>query len=1079
MDIKTEKTVKLCKKRIRSEAVYRLKRVFLPFITVFTLALALITVVFSVFPWTGLPIFLDILLISGVIYTAAGVVVVLRRLPDIDKAAVLLERENPGSHHFLSSAVEASIRDKRDTSLIKSIIKRAENSAERYKPNPYKNNNLNLILPAAGILLLISALFASSPLVFAWWDLPLTVFKKPQWDISPGSCDIPMNSDIELRCSTGKEEYPSCILTIKNNSEEEIRRILTPDSTGNFSYSVEDADKSFSYRFSARGITSPEYHIKTVPPPSLRYLSLKLQPPLYTGLKDRKLPEGQKSFSALAGTRVHIDMESHYPLKSASVFTDTIVELDINDTSSAAGIFPVAHQGKAALRLEDTLDQINDTAALINYSIKQDNLPEVRVVKPGKNTSLDESMEEDIVVEALDDFGIKQIALSWHVSAEGKLNKRVITESSGAKPLVQKSLTWDISGCGMYPGDTLFYWAEATDNKPWGGGRVSKSYTFFFRFPSTREMHKNIEDNTESAQSTVESTKEGNKSIKENLRQLERNSLSPEKKELSWEDKKIVDDLKKEIKTQQDSLDKAMKKLEEASEKLKESGAEEITQKMEEIRKSVKELSEMYGDSLLFNIDSMDNDISMDDFRKKINDMSEMMPDLEEQLEKTQKHLDQLEKEQEKRLLAERAEKLSEEQNRLMEETGESTPKRQERLSKEVDSLLKDVDNTMQSEPPSSKEVKDFNKKIEESASSGKKPENSDMQGLSATLQSLSGDIRSSLSSNMQKRAQEDMKRLKSMASNIHEIAKWQEEVTSGAFDKKTAVSAENSIDEALKQEAERLDSMSMLPVSALQQIQSGIDKASGDISLAAEKGPNPYGEEAQSSLNSLSDKLLSMSGGKGACNQGGSSPGGSGGMMGGLQKLSGKQAALNSLTQQLMQKMLSDQKASPSETGKKPGGKGSGKAAAKTQEEIAERLKELREKYKDDPGASDNLKKRAEELEKEARRIAGNLKNIDKNDREDQEMLLSRMLEATLSINKKGKGDKDERKSQTSERLFSDKDPDGSVQGFKGSDTYYLLRKKILNGDYPEKYIHAIQAYLNKLGTYYLRDEESGSGSP
>jgi hypothetical protein len=248
--------------------------------------------------------------------------------------------------------------------------------------------------------------------------------------------------------------------------------------------------------------------------------------------------------------------------------------------------------------------------------------------------------------------------------------------------------------------------------------------------------------------------------------------------------------------------------------------------------------------------------------------------------------------------------------------------------------------------------------------------------------------------------------------------------------------------------------------------------------------------DQSLQALRELASVLLSITGDEGD----GDGNGGAGGMMSGLRRASGRQAALNSMMGDLLQSLLGGgQKAGgmPGQSGRRMGegrgreagrggsGEGDGenggreggggeasearKQAREAQKAIADELKRLADTYGKESG--EGMEKRVRELEQEARRLAQLLDNPPSDIVDQQDRFLSRMLQSTLSLNRKDEG-KEERKGTASQTLFSDKGAQPMPPASKTqADSFHLLRKRAFEDNFPEEYRPAIREYFDALG--------------
>jgi hypothetical protein len=200
-----------------------------------------------------------------------------------------------------------------------------------------------------------------------------------------------------------------------------------------------------------------------------------------------------------------------------------------------------------------------------------------------------------------------------------------------------------------------------------------------------------------------------------------------------------------------------------------------------------------------------------------------------------------------------------------------------------------------------------------------------------------------------------------------------------------------------------------------------------------------------------------------------------SGSMQSGIQKLSGKQAALNNMTGELLRKMLGENgEESGGDEQQNAQGKNSGKygsaqqEAKKDQQHIADELKRLSDQYGKEAGSS--LDKRAKQLEEEARQLAKQFEHPSQELIDHQKNFLSRMMETALSQHKQDEG-KEDRVSLSAKNVFN---PTNQKQPFQkivsDVDPYFLFRQRTMSGNFPDSYRLSVKKYVDALGVLFLK---------
>jgi hypothetical protein len=557
-----------------------------------------------------------------------------------------------------------------------------------------------------------------------------------------------------------------------------------------------------------------------------------------------------------------------------------------------------------------------------------------------------------------------------------------------------------------------------------------------------------------------------------------------DKQELSWEEKKIVEDLGENLTAQVDSLNRAVASLQEAVEHMKEQGvlSQELLDKMNNLRDAIREIVEQYGDSLLFMPPEQGEKISWNDMKGAVEKMKDILPDLQQHLDNALRYLEALRRDQELVGLAQRARDLAGRQLDMMSGGGPDSVARQQELMGDIDNLAEELDGMAGGDSSarfdrrdisSLDEIDSLRRAIDSLLSENLMPSAARQARMSGSLQALSDQLLGMLSTAMMVRMLKERDMLLDLSRDMLDMAEWQGEIPGTGIppsDRSLSAARQQALLDALKRSLDKLDSLSSVPPQMMKAIMADADRAmsamSGALSqMSGGNAPGSGSDQAAQRLNALASTLLASADMmeqqcQGSCQ----SPAG-GGLMPGLRRLSGKQAAINALTSQLLEQMLSQ--------GGKEGGAAMGQSAAdiarqarQAQQELADELKRLAEQYGREAGGG--MEKQTRELEEEARRLAEMLKNPSPEVGDRQERFLVRMLQTTLSMHRQDEG-KEQRTSKAAQQIFTNQIISGLPGPAGDVDTYYRLRARALDGNFPEPYRPSIQAYFDSLGVLFL----------
>ena len=1081
---------------------------------VYALVSAILGITFFAFPWTMLPVawFASTGLVL-MILLLLPLIVVIRR-PTLIQTAGIIENKSNLKHPALSLALELSRQS--DTggseSLKEQLYRRAGSELESMRGIKFSFVNKYVLVLALALTAVNAGIITMSPdNMTNYWKLPIAMIAGEQVRVDPGSITVPQNSAVTLTLSGAARHFPTARLeTWPLDGQNRNRHFLRADSAGNFSFSLDNIKESFVYQFSLSSPTPPET-VTVVPPPLLRSLQITVTPPRYTKLPVRELPAGQGNITAYAGTTVSVALEST-PLKSAGIIINSkdTIPLDVTG-KSATGAFTVEKSVEYTFFLVDTLNQPSDSLPRFMVNAVPDELPIARILRPGANKVLTTAQVETLWVEGVDDFGISRMELRWRRNGDppNEAPEKFDLSERGAPPLIRKPVTWNIRELSLYPGDTLYYWLWVRDNKPFGRAQTAQSDTFWFRMPSFEEIHKSIAQKEQYAQEKLGEVRNKQDDIRSAVDRLVRSATGSQ--ELTWDQQRVVDDVKQQLQAQADSLQKAFEALEEGMNALREDGKldEEMLAKMEEIKKAVEELMKEFGENL-FKMDS-DHKMSMSDMRQAASKLRDMLPELSERLDQTMAFLEKIRQEKELADLAVRAENLSSEQAELAaSEDNQQNDRRQQDLLDRIDSVNKDINDFFkqrsENAPPSSQQVQKLSQQMKQQQSKPRESRDSkqcqsNKNAMSRELMSLSEQLKSKLTVNMMAKMEEDRKRVLSMAHDALSLEEWQQLIrfqALGTADDRGVAFAQQALGNALRLSLAKTDSLTMVNAQVIREIVRAYRNASAksaDVvnSLGKTDGTRQMDQSTQA-LRELANLLLTIISDDDQ-NDGGS--GGQGGMMSGLRKASGRQAALNSMMGDLLQSLMGGRpqgqgygqrgqqqgqgqgqgqqsgEGDGGASGQRPGGDATGgnggereaearKQAREAQQAIADELKRLADAYGKEAGES--MEKRVRELEQEARRLALLLENPPADIIDQQDRFLSRMLQSTLSLNRKDEG-KEERKGTAAQTLFSDQRTT-SPQGMSSqADSFHLLRKRAFEDNFPEEYRAAIREYFDVLG--------------
>jgi hypothetical protein len=1029
-----------------------------------------------------------------------------------------LDRASGVTHPRLRIALELS-QDVEYTSsaLAGQVIRETAAELDRY-PRCCREAGLNksAVWAAAASCIAIVISTTLTPRIFHYWDAPFTRVRFAA-QVYPGTRRVAFHRNVTLRLVPRENVYRRTILRLGTpGGTFEKRHILNPDSTGAFSYTLRNVTKTVTYRFTPGTHTATPDTIIAVPPPRIRRLALTLIPPRYAGTGQRRITPGHGVVSVYPGTRMAVSLAAHTTLSSAALVRPRLNETAATprarsvtpaydtialglDNGGVRDTFPLSRQGGYRFLCRDSLGQTRDSLGPFSVTYRKDHAPSVRIVRPGKNLSLAETAEETLSVHAHDDLGVTGVTLFWWLSRKDSLHHRAraLHDEHEGTPQWRSVLIWHLDNLTLYPGDTLFYAAQARDNSPYTPHTTSD--TFWFRIPTFEEMHAQLARRQQDMQQQLSSAEDNVKELEEHIARMLREYNW--KDTLSWEDRQVVKDVAQRIQTQRDSLANAVRSFRKSVNDMQHEGSldPQLTDKMEKLHKSIREITEQFGDSVLFDLSSSDSMPSHRDIINSLERMKKELPELASQIDNALKYLEHLKTQQKLSELSQRAKKLAGQQKALLRPSDDdSAAVSQPAIVSRSASLVKDVAELERRHErhrfPARRQVDSIATHMQERIKSGAPVSKEAQLHMSGSLLSMSQQLDAAMTQTMAAQFQQDRKLLLHIAYNTLSLSSWQDELLRaggirppdpGTHAHDTLLTHMESMRRGLASLHPLLDSLQTLSPFMVASLHTNFKNAlrvmdSARAALRSSAHPLAM-KQSRTVLNMLGAKLLSIVDMLDQSTQQAASSMQQPGSL--LQKISGKQAMLNAMTSGLLQRSLSGRNPGEGPMGQRPspgrkGERGQGGTAARrqarqAQQHIAKKLQELEEKYRSQ-GKHDQAR-HAQRLEQQARRIADMLANPPtEHSQHAQEQLLTRMLEASLSVHKQGQGGT-RRKGKKSEQPFTRaaSSPEVLSGDARTMELYLRIRRNVLNGEYPSSYTSSIHTYLDSLGTALFRTRQ------
>ncbi len=700
----------------------------LKLLSILTIAL---TVVLFIFQLPLNPILSSLLLVVyigfGVYISLRVLIIPLTKKLTYAKVAAFLETFYPSIENRILSSIQ--LRPTLDenrlgyaTDFIERLILQTQDDIVQIKSatifqTEFKRIRVNSLFAVSGLALLILANFMLPSSLNGFTRTIESIPIKPSdgfaasiEDVNPGNIQIKRGEDITVTAKvSGHLDAPVAIYyqlsevnetessedndtnvhdEIKGNvvdAETQLPHDSDPDKWQSiqmnrnanqtlYTATIEQIDRSIQYYVSTKDVTSAHFQISVNEEPIVKTFQLELTYPPYTRLPSQQLDTNVGDVEVLYGTQITFTGVSNKPLSEAHLIFQNSdpVNINVEDGTNMKGSFIAEQASTYHIHIQDEHGLSNKVPLTYTLNVFKDAAPQVNIIEPGKDLVLDTDLIVSLKVDATDDYGLQNVQLVYRIQKDDfnpiKTTLKHVPHNT-SPPLTTQFLTyaWDITPIGLFPGETLSYYVQATDTDDVSGPNIGKSRTYTLRFPTLDELYEDIAAEQETEQQSLDEIYDEQaeatgavENILEKLRKF---------KELSLTDEKLlkqVVDSQKQIEEKANDLIDSMQQTTTDMEK-NELFEPETIQKYQELQELMKEalteeqreILKQLGEALAKQeLSQQESDLAQANFNQE---------QFQQQLERLKSLYEQLILQQKLEAAAKQAQQLAEQQKTLMD----------------------------------------------------------------------------------------------------------------------------------------------------------------------------------------------------------------------------------------------------------------------------------------------------------------------------------------------------------------------------------------------------------------------------
>jgi len=422
-----------------------------------------------------------------------------RRVTD-EQVALYLEEHEPTLDSTILSAMEVTERPGDwSPDLIRRLIENAIvrvheiEEGERIEREPMKR----YVWIAGAVAVGAIALFTFGPAYFRHTLSAIFVISTDaeaaapyKIDVKPGDATVAKGADQMISATLSGFDAAEAAILIRKGSAGAFERVpMVKAENGSYEGMLFDLAEPLDYVIEAAGVRSAPHKLNVLEVPYAKKIDLDYTYPSYTGLEPRKIEDGG-DIAVLKGTDVKLTITPTMASKGGRVVLGEkeSVPLAVNADGTLSANFTAAHDGFYRIELDAPNGERLTASPQYTVDLLSDLAPTVKLSKPGRDT--DATPVEEFFVEARadDDYAVKNLQLVYQINGGPE---KVISLFGGARPSseVTAGHTFFMEELGVKAGDSVSYFARATDNDAINGAKQTSSDIYFLRI---RPFDKNF-----------------------------------------------------------------------------------------------------------------------------------------------------------------------------------------------------------------------------------------------------------------------------------------------------------------------------------------------------------------------------------------------------------------------------------------------------------------------------------------------------------------------------------------------------------------------------------------------------------
>lgn len=316
-------------------------------------------------------------------------------------------------------------------------------------------------------------------------------YSATRFSVLPAGESINYGDDLRVDIETSGRLVDDVTLVVEDLEGREMAELpMFRSDDRSFFQTIEAPRSDLKYFARIEDGRSKRYPLTINQVPRIEYASVSFVYPEYTGLSPKTRLVGEAPIRTYEGTEITLTLTSNRPLDAGELTVDgnAIVMSPRTEANTVSGAFVLSRAGRLDASVIDIDGRNSDDSVGLALEILPDDAPNVAVASPGRHSLATPTAKIPIVIEASDDLGVERIELMRNHNQSNDARERLYTAES-IQTIADGVSMLDLEALGVQPGDTLEYYATATDTRP-GAPQTEASEAFQLRIISQDEYRE-------------------------------------------------------------------------------------------------------------------------------------------------------------------------------------------------------------------------------------------------------------------------------------------------------------------------------------------------------------------------------------------------------------------------------------------------------------------------------------------------------------------------------------------------------------------------------------------------------------